>query len=262
MLRRLFTPRWIALLVVLVVAMAAMGVAGLWQLNVAKDRGVNQEVAKAPTKPVVPITTLIKPHQEFPGVESSRRVTATGTYEPDKQFLVADRRLDGKTGYWVVTPMIEQSTGARLVILRGFVTDPAQATKPTATRVSVVGSLAPGESPSTGTYPAGQLGSIDLSRLLNEWDGDLYNAFLFAISEQPNATDHSITRVPPPPPNPGHGFRFVNLMYAFQWWAFAIFAAYVFWRMLRDEVYGPPARRGTVRPTDNGSTAPSEETHV
>ena len=125
----------------MVVAMAAMGVAGLWQLNVAKDRGVNQEVAKAPTKPVVPITTLIKPHQEFPGVESSRRVTATGTYEPDKQFLVADRRLDGKTGYWVVTPMIEQSTGARLVILRGFVTDPAQATKPTATRVSVVGSL-------------------------------------------------------------------------------------------------------------------------
>lgn len=262
MLSRLFTPRWIGLFVLLVVAMGAMGFAGLWQLNVAKDRGVNTEVAKAPGKPVVPITTLIKPHQEFPGIESSRRVTATGTYEPDKQFLVADRRLDGTSGYWVMTPMVEQTTGARLVILRGFVTDPAQATKPSAVRVTVTGGLAPGESPSAGTLPAGQLGSVDLAKLLNQWGGDLYNAFLFAISEQPNATDQAIVRVPPPPPNPGHGFRFVNLMYAFQWWAFALFAAYVFWRMLRDEVHGPPARRRTGGPTDNGNTAPSEETHV
>ncbi len=262
MLRRLLTPRWLGLLVLLAVAVAGMSFAGLWQLNVAKDRGANQEVAKAPSKPVVPITTLVKPHQSFPGVLSSRRVSASGRYEADKQFLVADRRLNGRTGYWVVTPMIEQVTGARLVILRGFVTDPAQASRPTASQVTVVGGLAPGESPSTGSYPAGQTGSIDLSSLLNQWDGDLYNAFLFAISEQPNATAAPITRVPPPPPNPTQGFRFVNLMYAFQWWAFALFAIYVFWRMLRDEVHGRPGRGPRAAASDNGAAAPTKENHV
>ena len=258
MLRRLFTLRWIALLILLAVVVGGMGFAGLWQLNVAKDRGTNQEVAKAPTKPVVPITELLKPHETFPAIESSRRVTAQGRYEPDKQFLVADRRLDGQSGYWVVTPMIQRTTGARLVILRGFVTSPAAASKPTRNDVTVTGGMAPGESPSVGTYPAGQSGSIDLPAKLNEWGGDLYNAFLFAVEEKPNATDDSITRVPPPPPNPTHGFRFVNLMYAFQWWVFAIFAIYVFWRMLHDDVYGPPERRRRPTSTDNEPTAVEE----
>lgn len=256
MLRRLLTPRWLGWLALLTVAVVTVGVLGLWQLNVAKDRGTNQEVAQAPSRPVVALTEILKPHQSFPAVESSRRVTASGRYDADKQFVVADRRLDGKQGYWVVTPLVERTTGARLPILRGFVTNPEQATRPTATEVTVLGGLAPGESPSAASYPAGQTGSIDLSAKLNEWGGEVYNAFVFAMQETPNATANDIVRVPPPPPNPTFGFRFVNLMYAFQWWVFALFAIYVFWRMLRDEVHGRPERSPRRLPADNGKTDP------
>ncbi|MBC9958241.1 SURF1 family protein [Yimella sp. cx-51] len=265
MLRRLFTPRWIAFLILLAVAVGTMGMLGLWQLNVSKDRGTNREVAQAPSKPVAPIIQIVQPQQPFPGLESSRRVSASGTYDASKQLLVPERRLDGVKGYWVMTPLTERTTGARLVVVRGFVTSPAQATPPRATDVTVVGGLAPAESPVTGSYPPGQIGSVAPATLLNQWGGQMFNAFVFAISETPNATDASVKRIPPPPPNPTAGFKFVNLMYAFQWWIFAIFACYVFWRMLRDDVYGPPERAPRAA-VDNGpepsTTNDSKETHV
>ena len=44
------------------------------------------------------------PHTPFPGDASGRPVTMTGTYDARGQVLVADRRLDGVAGYWVLTP--------------------------------------------------------------------------------------------------------------------------------------------------------------
>jgi hypothetical protein len=89
--------------------------------------------------------------------------------------LVTPRLLHGRTGYWVVTPLVVKDTGARLAVVRGFVADAAQATPPAATGpVTVNGTLAPGESPSTGAaLPAGQLGSVDLSLLVNRPHGGL-----------------------------------------------------------------------------------------
>ena len=70
---------------------------------------------------------MIVPHSPFPGDASGRPVTMTGSYDAAGQVLVADRRLDGVAGYWVLTPFVVDATGvsgsARIAVLRGFVTD-------------------------------------------------------------------------------------------------------------------------------------------
>jgi len=237
-------PRWLGLLAIVVLVMGSFGVLGLWQLNVARDKGRAEQVRTAPARAVADIAAVLSPHGPFPSDGTGRRITATGRYDGSAQVLVTPRRLLGQPGYWVVTPLVVRSSGARIAVVRGFVTDPRQAVAPSsATEITVSGTLAPGESP-TGdsaradpTLLAGQMAVLDLSLLVNRWPGALYNAFVFATAEQPDVTSlasPAVQRVPPPALVSG-GLSWRNAAYALQWWVFALFAAYMWWRMVRDD---------------------------
>jgi len=80
--------------------------------------------------------------------------------------------------------------------------------------------------------PSGQIGSVDLSLLVNSWPGELYNAFGFIESEHPAAAS-GLTRVPTPVGDTGVQWR--NAAYAVQWWIFAAFTLWMWGRMVRDE---------------------------
>ena len=69
-------------------------------------------------------TRVLTPHSPFPQDGTGRRITATGRYDGSGQVLVTPRLLRGERGYWVVTPLVVRSTGARIAVVRGFVTDP------------------------------------------------------------------------------------------------------------------------------------------
>jgi cytochrome oxidase assembly protein ShyY1 len=235
----------LGLLAIVVAVMFSFGLLGLWQLNVARDKGRAQGVRAAPARPVVDVAAVLTPQGPFPQDGEGRRITAKGRYDGSAQVLVTPRRLRGDPGYWVVTPLVVRSTGARIAVVRGFVTDPTQAVKPdVATEVTVSGTLAPGESPADGTglssavkLPDGQLAALDLSLLVNRWPGSLYNAFVFATAEQPDVTSvaaPAVQRVPPPALVSG-GLSWRNAAYALQWWVFALFAAFMWWRMVRDD---------------------------
>ena len=243
MLRTLLKPRWLGLSGLLVVLLAAFTLLGLWQLSVARDEARKSAIEEAPRQPVASLASVLQPHGAFPATASGRRVAAVGSYDPAGQVLVSGRRLDGAAGYWVLTPLVVTETGARLAILRGFVRTPLAPAARTG-EVTVLGSIAPGESPASPAtpLPPGQLPSVDLGHLVNEWDGSIYNAFLFAISETPDATDAGpagssatggIERVPPPPVPSGLTAR--NAAYALQWWVFGLFAIWMWWRMVRED---------------------------
>ncbi len=241
-LRTALKPRWLGLLVVVLLVIVAFIQLGRWQLGVAHDKAAKEQIAQVTALPPVDVTMLLKPHEEFPAGASSRRVFATGRYAADGQVLVPDRLLRGQTGYWVMTPFVVEATGARLAVLRGFVTSPTGIATPPRGRLTIHGGLAPGESPSTKALPPGQLGSVDLSILVNTWPGDLYNAFMFLGEESapadgtdaaPAASLNALTHVPTPAADTGLKWR--NLAYALQWWVFAGFAAYMWWRMVRDD---------------------------
>ena len=90
--------------------------------------------------------------------------------------------------------------------------------------------------------PSGQIGSVDLSQLVNTWPGELYNAFGFVEAEDP-ATASALTTVPTPIGETGVQWR--NAAYAVQWWVFAVFAL---WMWGADGARRDAAARGPRRP--------------
>jgi len=136
-----------------------------------------------------------------------------------------------------------------LPVVRGFVTGAAAATPPPDGTLRIGGGLAPGESPSPDPVPSGQIGSVDLSQLVNTWPGELYNAFGFLESESP-ATASGLATVPTPMGETGVNWR--NAAYAVQWWVFAGFALWMWGRMVRDETRRARAEVATA-------TAPGAE---
>ncbi|HEY3534583.1 MAG TPA: SURF1 family protein [Pedococcus sp.] len=244
MLRTALKPRWLALFAILVLILVSFAQLGLWQLHVAQDKGLADALRKAHDARPALLDSVVRPHQPFPNAASGRPVTATGSYAAGGQVLVGPRRLGGRDGWWVVTPLVVQESGARVAVVRGFVADPAAAGPPPAQTVEVTGSLAPGESPEQPpAAPAGVadpvLGSVDLAVLVNRWPGELYNAFVFAQGEHQVATRAAVVpgagleRVPPPAVTGGLKWR--NAAYALQWWVFAGFAAFMWFKMVRED---------------------------
>ncbi|MDU0312919.1 SURF1 family protein [Phycicoccus sp. M110.8] len=243
MLRTALKPRWLGLFAVVLVVVAGCIQLGLWQLHVAQDKGLADALRKAHEARPALLDTVIRPHQPFPNPQSGRSVTAIGTYAADGQFLVGPRRLQGRTGYWVVTPLDVTESNARIAVVRGFVTDTTRPVEPPTGTVSVDGSLAPGESPSDPppglpAWPQQARGSVDLAVLVNEWPGELYNAFVFAQTERTATgsgipTPAGVQRVPPPEVEGGLKWR--NAAYAVQWWVFAAFAVFMWSRMVRED---------------------------
>ncbi|WP_205859595.1 SURF1 family protein [Phycicoccus flavus] len=255
MLRTALTPRYLGLLALAVVLAGVFVQLGRWQLGVAEDRGRRAAIEEAATRAPVPLASVLAPHAAFPGELSARQVTVSGRYA-NGQLEVPDRRLDGRTGSWVITPFVVDGTGATLPVLRGFVPDGTDPGPPPRGPRTLAGGLAPGESPSTAPVGPGEIASVDTSVLVNTWTGDLYNAFLFLRAEDP-ADGPQLTKVPTPLGPTGVTWR--NAAYAVQWWVFAGFALWLWWRMVREDSRPRPARaprpagaaEATGRPDDD-----------
>ncbi|MGA8048464.1 MAG: SURF1 family protein [Dermatophilaceae bacterium] len=267
MLRTALQPRWLGALVLATVFAAVCGWLGAWQLEEARAEGRAQAIERAAALPVAPLTEVVEPQSEFPRDGSTRRVTATGSYAADGQVLIAERRLDGQVGYWVVSPFVVDGTGATIPVLRGFVSDAAQAPAPPAGGIGLAGGLAPGESPrSEAGLADGVYRSIDLSVLVNRWDTEVYNAFVFATDEtvlsgadagSPAALD-GLTRVPPPTGAQSE-LNLKNAMYALQWWVFAAFGFFLWWRMIR-QAHREDLQRAAGQPVDEPAPAATAAT--
>lgn len=228
-------PKWLALLAFVVAVTVVFGILGMWQLNVARSRAYDDQLARVKTLPSAELTSILAPHTPMTEDDAGRTVTVSGSYEGDRQLLVAGRRLGQTPGFWVLTPLVVEPGGARLPVIRGFVTDPAGASAPPLGPVQVAGMLAPGESTPNQprAMPSGQIQAVDLADLVNAWPGELYNAMLFRTGQTPPDAD-SATSIPQPD-LAAEGFAWRNLAYALQWWCFAAFALYMWWRMVREE---------------------------
>lgn len=260
----------LGLLALGIVLFATFVAAGLWQWDVAKQRS-NKAMNDAVEKPVVALSSILRPQDDFSGKDSLQRVRFAGHYDPSRQVLVSGRTLKGQNGYWVVTPVVVDGTGARMPVVRGFVVKPAQASKPSSAAVTVTGALAPGESPSQTT--TGILTSVDLPAMLTRWGGTVYNGFVFLTQESPTMNTPGVQAFPPPKPG-DTGLNLVNAGYALQWWAFAGLTIYIYGRELRREAYPedpPEPQQADNRPGGDDSdsaedsatnTANTESSHA
>lgn len=242
MWRTAATPKWLGLLVLVLGLVVGFGLLGRWQLDVAQQKGIAEATREAATKPAAPLTEVIRPDGSFPSGQLDRAVTVTGRYVPEHQLVVTGRRLDGRQGYWVVTALaVDGAHGsssaqpATIPVLRGFVVDPAAAPPPPTGTVRLSGVLSQSEPPPDQfrPLPEGQVQTINVPSLLNRWGGDMFNAFVFLQSSEPSE-DAALSAVPPPPPGKSQ-LDWRNLGYALQWFFFAVFAVYMWWRMVLEE---------------------------
>ncbi|WP_199807478.1 SURF1 family protein [Streptomyces sp. NRRL F-5650] len=240
MYRFLLTPRWWGINVFVVLAIPFCIFMGSWQLGRFEDRVQDHETAT--TQQESGRREAARPLAEMLPVDKAtvgRQTTVTGRY--DDQFLVPERKLDDRTGFYVLT-LLRTDGGEALPVVRGWLPgepDPARAPAPPAGEVTVTGSLQAAESPgSNGVsgrsgWPDGQTGSISAATLLNLVSYDVYDAWVTL-----NEGDSGMRAVPvSAPQNTGLDLKaFQNLGYTAEWFAFVGFVIFMWFRLLRREL--------------------------
>ncbi len=235
--------RWLGFTVFVVLMLALCGVLANWQwqryqVRQAENARLDAALAAAP----VPVDDLLDPvpggapPAALPPELEWRMVTATGTFDTDAETAIRRRPLDGRNGYWIVTPLVTD-TGV-LLVNRGWVQTPEgdaattpQVPAPPAGPVSVTARLRPAEATSTpDAPPPGQAWAVDPAVLVPPADGPAFPAYAQLESAQP-AADEGLTS---PLPVPGHrGLN--NLVYTVQWLLFAVVGVIGWWRLMRQE---------------------------
>lgn len=253
-------PRWLALLGVVLVLCVAFGWLGHWQLDVARSKEHPHHATQ--TGGAEPLDQVTQPQQVFRTGMQGRAVSVTGTYDQTRQVLVTGKRLDGRDGFWVVTPL-RTAGGALVPVVRGFgtggvagsppapTTDPRYAPPPG--EVSVTGVLQAPE-PGAGrptAPPAGTVPAADTADLVNLWGGPIYNVLLFASPAPPVAPGAvALATVPPAPVDEGGSLGLRNAAYALQWWLFGAFALLLWWRMVRQDALDEAAQQVSAPPKE------------
>ncbi|WP_432092158.1 SURF1 family protein [Streptomyces sp. bgisy100] len=252
MYRFLLTPRWWGINLFVALGVPFCLFMGSWQLGrfetrveshreQQRDADAHAEEAAAPLADLLPVTKET----------SGRRATATGRY--DTQLLVPDRRLGDRNGFYVLT-LLRTEGGDALPVVRGWLpgdADRADVPEPPRGKVTVTGALQSSETQSSdgarsGGLPRGQLGMISAASLVNVVPYGVYDAWI-TLPETGAETgagagagagaQGALRPVPPTAPQ-GSGLdlkAFQNLGYTGEWFVFAGFVVFMWFRLLRRE---------------------------
>ncbi|MFJ2608638.1 MULTISPECIES: SURF1 family protein [unclassified Streptomyces] len=240
MYRFLLTPRWWGINVFVLLAIPVCVFMGSWQLSRFEDRVQAHEVqdtraAEAGKEPARPLHDLLPVDQ----ATSGQNATASGRY--GRQLLVPGRELDGRKGFYVLT-LLRTDSGRALPVVRGWLPGTADAAKAPAAptgEVTVTGALQASETPgddgvsAAGGLPAGQTAAISSGSLVNLVPYRVYDAWITL-----DKADSGMTAVPAKAPqNTGLDLKaFQNLGYTGEWFVFAGFVVFMWFRLLRREV--------------------------
>ncbi|MDT0546555.1 MULTISPECIES: SURF1 family protein [Streptomyces] len=244
MYRFLLTPRWWVINVFTVLAIPVCLFMGSWQLSRFEARVENhnkqQDKSSEAKEGAEPLTALLPVTDRTSG----RSATATGRYDTEHQLLVPDRRLGDHDGFYVLT-LLRTDGGKAVPVVRGWLpgdaddkADVAKVPAPPAGEVTVTGALQASEHSgsdgvrASGGLPRGQLGMISAASLVNLVPYGVYDAWITAASA-PGAL-----KPVPPAVAEGTGLdlkAFQNLGYTGEWFVFAGFVVFMWFRLFRRE---------------------------
>ncbi|WP_179424788.1 SURF1 family protein [Spelaeicoccus albus] len=259
-------PKWIGVLVIALLLASLFVVLANWQFDRARTR---QAPPKSATETVKPFNSVAKAQAPLPARDAYQKVSLSGNYRPRQQIVIPARELHGRDGYWVVTMFEPDGATVQTVkrrgrpieipVVRGWTASEheAETSRASGKHIRMIARIQPIEGPTpTDKMPAGQMATLSTAQLVNKWDVLSYAGYLLPMSQSgPGATSTGLTTVPAPPPKAG-GINLQSLFYAIEWIVFALFAVYVWWRMVRDE-YLREIEEAEM--ADRLGTAPEEE---
>ncbi len=216
-------------------ALVLVGIAGwlgMWQYD-AWQAHRDAEARDLTDVTPVPLTDVMGSDDPFPGQDVGRPVEMSGEWI-DGGFWVRDRTLGDRDGYWAVAPL--RVGDAAVLVVRGWAAEPDPDLLAATGEADVTGwlqapegSLVTDADPSDDVFP-----EIRVADAVQRVDVDLYSAY--AVSETPADGLQAAELAALPSPSRFTGVR--NLLYAFEWWVFGAFAAFIWWRWRRDVVMG------------------------
>ena len=245
-MRRSQWRRILAAVLIALIGFSGTSVLGFWQYSRAHRDDIEQQVLQAAP---VPVQQLVTPGAYVPEVGFAHAVRLQGDLLGSRALGTCGRTQDGLAGCWVLAPVQVGAHGSTAVL--GFVED---ALLPSALRtvraggdvsVEVLGRLQPAEVIDRGNAilrPAETVPVINVNELAMRWQTPLRDGYV--VLEQALVG----SAVTAPLITPPSGITWRNLIYAWQWWAFAAFVLFLLVRYISD-----------VRQESPASTSPDEE---
>lgn len=246
MLRMMLRPRWVLALLAALAVAAGFALLSQWQLARAVEQTV---VVERPTEEVRPFDGVAQPDQPTSQDSTGQLVEVAGTFVPGDTVLVDGRLNDGASGTWVVAHLeVTDAPAGGLPVALGWTADrdDAQAAlerfdadaaaDPTAV-VVVTGRFLPSEAPVAPNHDGdpNAMSTVAVAHLVNLWadydDRPVY--FGYITAGEPTA---GLEAIHSPPPEVEGELNWLNIFYAIEWIAFAGFAVFLWYRLVKDAV--------------------------
>jgi surfeit locus 1 family protein len=213
---------------------------GNWQVASWEEDRQDKAAELAEADPL-PIAEVMGPDDPFPD-GAGQPVTVPGTWAPEETVYVRDKEYDGESGYWVVTPLLtcgsttdDCAEPVSMPVALGWTASVDDVVAPQGT-VEVTGWLQPGDGPGAADDDPTDdvLSSLRIAELLQRSDRDLYGAYV--MLDEPTEARFGEPLTPERLPEPDSFTALRNLLYGVEWYLFAGFAVFLWWRWSRDEV--------------------------
>lgn len=226
---------------------------GFWQLDrLDQRRDLNEQIRSMSSVPAAPLGEVVAEDAE---ARWYRKVTATGTFEPDAELILYGRPLDGRPGDHVLT-LLRLTDGSAVLVDRGWIPFDAETTAPVGgpaaaptTEVTVTGTLLPSEEDAAFGDGSDRLRSVNVEEIAAHLGEELVPDYVLLADQSPAQPEG--LPVPPDPPELSEG---PHLSYAIQWFSFAVIAIVGCVVLLRHGGRG----RGDQPDGDHDTEVPSE----
>jgi surfeit locus 1 family protein len=205
---------------------------GLWQLDRAEQkREQAQSLEQRERQAPLPLTGL----QTDGSALRYRRIQAQGSFDPDGQFFIENRRYGGRTGFFVITPLHMNGSDVRVLVNRGWVPAPDNGALPAAeTPAGTIEVQGVADTPSAPALVLhdGQDGARIWGKRWPYMTVELFAAGAgypvqpFVILQSPGDAHGFIRDWPREMPKEG-----MHLGYAIQWFAFALIAIGIYLKL-------------------------------
>lgn len=256
MLKTALKPRWIGFLLLTLAVASVFVLLTKWQFEQStSDQPISHEITETP----VALTDHFQPGLPMMSDQADQMVTFTGQLNPQQSVQVESRLHDGVQGLWLVSSASVQGApeNNRIPVVWGWIEDEIEATGDELTQlfeestgvsvndtVQFTGRLIPGEGPTPNTnhfIEPKRTQMLATAELVNLWNEPLYAGYVVAETFTVNGTEHVVSGATPvegvetaPQPEEAQ-VVWLNVFYAIEWFIFAVFSLYLWWRFVRDD---------------------------
>lgn len=256
MLRTALKPKWIGFFFLTMAVASLFVLLTQWQFEQSTS---DQPRSHTETETAVALTDHFDPGVPMMGDEADQMVTFTGQLDPGVSVQVESRIRDGVVGLWLVSSAtVDDISGDYSIpVAWGWIPEELDTTPQAVTElfetstglsadatIEFEGRLIPGEGPTPNTdhfITPKRTQMLATAELTNLWNRDLYAGYVVAETFTVDGTVHTVSGdagVEPvataPQPEQAQ-VAWLNIFYAVEWFIFAVFSLYLWWRFVRDD---------------------------